>query len=99
MQWDVVDPVLVAAGDYYIYAVTTDASQFQVGRSSKKVAVRHSPFLRLDVLNDQVLSGADTIVTGGLHPQQFVSITWGRSGRDGDRDVDDNAQISLYYST
>lgn len=99
VQWDVVDPVLVAAGDYYIYAVTTDASQFQVGRSSKKVAVRHSPFLRLDVLNDQVLSGADTIVTGGLHPQQFVSITWGRSGRDGDRDVDDNAQISLYYST
>ena len=82
-----------------IYAVATDASAFQVGRSSGRVSVRHSPFLRLDVLNDRVLSGADTIITGGQNPQQFVTVTWGRSGWDGDRDVDDDAQISLYYTT
>ncbi len=99
VEWDIGDPEIVVAGDYYIYAVATDASAFNVGRSSGKVIVRHSPFLQLDVLNDRVLSGADTIATGGTNPQQFVTVTWGRSGWDGDRDVDDDAQISLYYTT
>ncbi len=99
VEWNIGEPEIVQAGDYYIYAVATDASAFQVGRSSARVSVRHSPFLRLDVLNDRVLSGADTIVTGGPNPQQFVTVTWGRSGWDGDRDVDDDAQISLYYTT
>ena len=99
VAWDIGVPEIVEAGAYYIYAVATDASAFNVGRSSARVIVRHSPFLRLDVLNDRVLSGADTIVTGGASPQQFVTVTWGRSGWDGDRDVDDDAQISLYYTT
>ena len=30
---------------------------------------------------------------------RFVSISWGETGLAGDIDIDDNAQISLYYST
>ena len=96
--WNVVDPQLVPVGDYYIYAVVSDGKTHVLRRSDARVRVRHSPFLRLDALDDGVLVGADTIDTGGLRPQRFVTFTWGRSGVDGDGDLDDDARISLYYS-
>ena len=55
--------------------------------------------MRLDALNDAVTSGADTLKTGGLRPQQYVTLTWGRTGSAGDGDPDSDAIISLYYST
>ena len=96
--WNVLDPQLVPVGDYYIYAATSDGKSHALRRSDAQVRVRHSPFLRLDALDDGVLTGADTIDTGGVRPQRFVTFTWGRSGVDGDDDVDDDARISLYYS-
>jgi len=96
--WNIVEPELIAAGDYYIYAAVSDGKTHSLRRSEGQVKVRHSPFLRLDALNDEVVSGADTIVTGGVEPQRFVTFTWGRSGFSGDEDVDDDARISLYYS-
>ena len=95
--WNVVEP-LVPAGDYYVYAAASDGETHSLRRSERQVKVRHSPFLRLDALSDEVISGADTIVTGGVEPQRFVTFTWGRSGFGGDEDVDDDARISLYYS-
>lgn len=97
--WNVVKPELVAAGDYYVYAATSDASARSLRRSERQVRVRHSPYLRLDALDDRVLSGADTIITGGIRAQRFVTFTWGRSGIDGDGDLDDDARISLYFSS
>jgi hypothetical protein len=96
--WNIVEPELVAAGDYYVYAAASDGETHSLRRSERQVRVRHSPFLRLDALNDEVISGADTIVTGGVEPQRFVTFTWGRRGFGGDEDVDDDARISLYYS-
>lgn len=96
--WNIVEPELIPAGDYYIYAAASDGQTHSLLRSERQVRVRHSPFLRLDALNDEVVSGADTIVTGGVEPQRFVTFTWGRSGFGGDEDIDDDARISLYYS-
>ncbi|MEW6752878.1 MAG: hypothetical protein AB1505_18145 [Candidatus Latescibacterota bacterium] len=96
--WDVAAPEPVTAGDYYVYAVASDGTSHAVGRSAYRIRVRHSPFLELDALDDGVLTGADTIVTGGVRPQRYVTFTWGRSLADGDSDPDDDARISLYYS-
>ena len=98
-RWDIVSPELAAAGDYYIYAVGVGGAETTLRRSDNQIHVRHSPFLRLDALDDAVTSGADTVKTGGLRPQQFVTVTWGRSGSDGDGDPDSDAAIALYYST
>ena len=96
--WNVTTPV-VLAGDYYVYAVAIGGSEAAIRRSDHQVRVRHSPFLRLDALNDDVLEGADTLRTGGLRPQRFITFTWGRSGTDGDFDLDGDASIDLYYSS
>ena len=96
--WNVVEPEPVAAGDYFVYAATSDGSARSLRRSERQVRVRHSPYLILDALDDRVISGADTIVTGGTRAQRFVTFTWGRSGLDGDGDLDDDARISLFYS-
>ena len=98
-RWDILSPELAAAGDYYVYAVGVGGAERSLQRSDHQVRVRHSPFLKLDALEDGVTSGADTLKTGGLRPQQFVTITWGRSGSDGDGDPDSDATIALYYST
>jgi hypothetical protein len=97
--WDILEPELVPEGDYYIYAVAGDGDRVDMWRSEFRILVRHAPFLRLDPLDDQVLSGADTVRSGGVRPQRFVSLTWGRSGIDGDGDADGDAQIDFYWST
>ncbi len=96
--WDILEPEVVPAGNYYIYAVASDGADFDLRRSQNQVRVQHSPLLRLDVLDDRVRTGVTTIATGGLRPQRFVTLTWGRNGFNGDEDIDDNARISLYYS-
>lgn len=97
-SWDILEPEVVEAGAYYIYAVASDGRNFTLGRSQYQVRVQHSPFLRMDPVADRA-SGADTIATGGLRPQRYLTFTWGRSGSDGDQDLDDDAQLSLFYST
>jgi hypothetical protein len=96
VTWDVLAPELVPAGAYYIYAVASDGRNHTLGLSEEAVQVRHSPYLRLDPLAD---SGVAAIETGGPRPQRYLTFTWGRSGSDGDQDLDDNARIDLYYST
>ncbi len=96
--WDILDPVTVSAGDYFIYAAATDLSATALMRSAGIVQVRHAPFLRMDALNDGSLSWPDTIITGGIRPQRFITFSWGRRGFDGDADIDDDALIDLYLS-
>lgn len=96
VNWDVLEPLLVPAGSYYIYALASDLGNHVLGRSEGMVAVRHSPYLRLDPLNDE---GSAAVETGGIRPQRYLTLTWGRSGSDGDQDPDDDARIALYYST
>ncbi len=97
-NWDISAADFVPAGTYYIYAAASDGSQVALRRSSGQVRVRHAPFLRLDALNDKAFSAVDTIATGGVNPQRYISISWSRRGIDGDGDIDDDARIELYYS-
>ena len=97
--WNVRDPVTISEGDYYLYLVAIAGSDVVVGRSEDQIYVRHTPFLRIDPTDDRVLSGSDSIFTGGHRPQQFITLTWGRGGHDGDYDLDDNAIIDFYVST
>ena len=96
--WDVQVETVVPSGSYYIWAVAYDGKSSALARSAGQVHVRHSPFLRLDPLNDRAHVSVDTVHTGGLYPQRYVTFTWGRSGIDGDRDLDSDATIELYYS-
>ncbi|MCC7264762.1 MAG: T9SS type A sorting domain-containing protein, partial [Candidatus Latescibacteria bacterium] len=96
VSWDVLEPSLVPAGSYYIYAVASDRGTRTLGRSGEPIEVRHAPYLRLDPLDDV---GATTVQTGGPRPQRYLTFTWGRGGSDGDQDRDDDARIDLYYST
>ncbi|MFA6111313.1 MAG: hypothetical protein WDA75_21360 [Candidatus Latescibacterota bacterium] len=96
--WDISAPPLVAAGDYYLYLAASDGQTQALRRSVRRVHLRHSPFLQLDPLDDEVLSGADTVVTGGRRPQRYLTLTWGRNGADGDGDLDSDARIGLYFS-
>ncbi len=97
-SWHILNPELVPQGEYFVYAASRDGSTAALRRSSGQVRVRHAPFLRLDALNDDAFAGVDTIVTGGLRPQRYISFSWGRSGIDGDADIDSDARIDLYYS-
>lgn len=97
VDWDIVGPPAVPAGDYYIYAIAAGGGQSTIDRTTRQIQVRHSPFLRLDATVDGGV--ADTIITGGLRPQRFTTLTWGRNGPGGDADVDDDATIDLYLSS
>ena len=97
VPWDILTPQVVPAGSYYLYAVASDGRSRTLGRSQTPIKVRHAPYLRLDPLDDA--GTPTTVATGGVHPQRYLTFTWGRSGSDGDQDVDDDARIDLYYST
>ena len=97
--WDILEPTLVPAGDYWIYTLALGGSEVGLKRSDSQIHVRHAPHLRLDALDDAVLSGANTIVTGGERPQSFITFTWARGSIDGDDDIDGDAEIALYYSS
>jgi hypothetical protein len=84
---------VIAAGDYYVYAVITDGTLLSMTRSDTTYNVRHSPQLVFDVRVDTVVS------TGGTWPHRYHTITWNQdAGLDGDFDRDDSAVIDLYYS-
>jgi hypothetical protein len=95
-DWDTTAPTVVPEGDYYLYAVAVGGTQSTIARTSRQILVRHAPFLHLDATRDG--GSADTIHTGGIRAQRYLTLTWGRNGAGGDDDVDDNARIDLYYS-
>lgn len=89
-SWDVSNPI-VTEGDYYIYAVATDSLSLAVGRSSSTLKVRHSPnFTFYEPSID-----TQRIVNTGSQP--IYSIQWQKG--PGDNDIDNDANISFYFTT
>ena len=88
-SWDVTSPI-ITQGSYYLYAVASDGESVDVGNSAQVLLVAHSPSL---TLYEPARNTQRTIDTGS---QPVYTIQW-QKGR-GDRDLDDNASISLYFT-
>ena len=88
--WDVTSP-LIAQGAYYIYAVATDSITTTVGQSSAPLVVRHTPSF---AFYEPAVDTQRRIDTGS---QPIYTIQWQKG--PGDSDIDDNATISLYFTT
>ena len=89
-SWDVTAP-LVREGSYYIYAVATDSISTSVGNSSTALVVKHSPsFSFYEPPRDTQRS-----IDSGSQP--VYTIQWQKG--PGDRDLDNNASIALYFTT
>ena len=82
---------LVREGSYYIYAVATDSISTSVGNSSTALVVKHSPsFSFYEPPRDTQRS-----IDSGSQP--VYTIQWQKG--PGDRDLDNNASIALYFTT
>lgn len=89
--WDITDPVTVADGTYYLYAVATDSISVTVGNSATSLVVKHSPsFTFFEPAKDTQRS----IDSGS---QSAYTIQWQKG--PGDDDFDDDASIDLYFTT
>ena len=89
-SWDITSP-LVAQGGYFIYAVATDSSDVVVGNSAQQLVVRHSPSFTFyeppkDTQRD-INSGSQPVYT----------IQWQKG--PGDKDLDEDAKIDLFFTT
>ncbi len=89
-SWDVTSP-LVAQGTYYLYAVATDSITTTVGNSSVALVVLHSPSF---TFYEPAVDTQRRIDTGS---QPIYTIQWQKG--PGDKDLDDNAAIALYFTT
>jgi len=88
--WDIGSP-LVAEGIYYLYAVATDSISVSVGNSSTALVVKHSPaFTFYEPAEDTQRS-----VDSGSQP--VYTIQWQKG--PGDKDLDHDASIALYFTT
>ena len=92
INWDIYTSAAsyVTAGDYKMYAVVCDGKHYDVVASGKEFYVRHSPSITLDNVDNQ---------TPDTKTERYVTISWGQTGVDGDKDIDDSATIALYYNT
>ncbi|MCK5525705.1 MAG: hypothetical protein KAJ05_01055, partial [Candidatus Latescibacteria bacterium] len=92
INWDIYtsSASYVTAGDYKMYAVVCDGKNVDVVTSAKEFYVKHSPSITLDNVDN---------ATPNTNTERYVTISWGQTGVDGDKDIDDSATISLYFST
>ncbi|MCK5327062.1 MAG: hypothetical protein KAR36_00545, partial [Candidatus Latescibacteria bacterium] len=92
INWDIYTSgaSYVTAGDYKMYAVACDGKNVDVVTSAKEFYVKHSPSITLDNVDN---------ATPNTNTERYVTISWGQTGVDGDKDIDDSATISLYFST
>ena len=89
-SWDITSP-LVSQGSYFLYAVATDSAHVTVGNSTASLTLRHSPSF---VFFEPPENTQRTIDTGS---QPIYTIQWQKG--PGDKDLDHNANISLYFTT
>jgi hypothetical protein len=89
-SWDITKPV-VPQGAYYLYAVASDGASVTLGQSGQSLQVSHSPSLTLY----EPARNTQREIDSGSQP--VYTIQW-QKGR-GDEDLDDNASISLYFTT
>jgi len=93
----------VSAATYYIYAVANDGKHQSIliskgtdSSDTENIAVKHSPDLTIDSLSEY-----DTAATAGditIDPSQtdVIMLSWGKSGINGDSDIDDSCVIEFY---
>lgn len=89
-SWDVTSP-LIPQGAYFLYAVATDGQSVVVQNSTQVLQVRHSPSLTFY----EPARNTQRRIDSGSQP--VYTIQW-QKGR-GDQDLDDDANISLYFTT
>ena len=87
----VIDSLAVEEGGYYLYAVATDSVDVTVGNSTMTLTVKHSPSF---VFFEPPIDTQRDIDTGS---QPVYTIQWQKGPGDSDRDND--ATISLYFTT
>ena len=87
--WDVTSPI-ITQGAYYLYAVASDGVSVAVGNSGQVLQVAHSPSL---TLYEPARNTQRTIDSGS---QPVYTFQWQKG--QGDRDLDHDASISLYYT-
>ena len=88
--WDVTNP-LVAQGGYFLYAVATDSTDVAVGNSSQQLVVRHSPAFTFY----EPATATQRDIDSGSQP--VYTIQWQKG--PGDKDLDEDATINLYFTT
>ncbi len=88
--WSIItdDTTFVAKGTYTVYAVATDGKNIGFGSSASTYTVQHSPTITLS---------APTTGTFDTGTSQVLMIAWHGSNGDGDKDIDDDATIDLYW--
>ena len=95
--WEVLSGNLVPSGSYYIWAVVNDGKSIATARSAGRV--HGASFVSAIGPSKRSRSrGRGYDPHGRTIPQRCVTFTWGRSGVDGDRDLNSDATIELYYS-
>ena len=105
--WDLnVTPYLTATS-YTVYAVANDGThqvvQTATGHSSTNLTVNlvHAPDLIIDALTEYdnepgtAPDGMDGVQID-LSQNKYIMLSWGKSGVDGDKDLDDSCIISFY---
>ncbi len=97
-SWDITDSVYVSgdsaaveAGNYTLYVVVSDSTDFVVGESKGQIIVRHSPYF---VFYEPAKDTHRRIDSGS---QPVYTIQWQKG--PGDSDFDDDAKIDLYFTT
>jgi len=88
-SWDVTNP-LITQGSYYLYTVASDGTSVTVGSSAQQLQVAHSPSLTFY----EPARNTQRVINSGSQP--VYTVQW-QKGR-GDKDLDDNANISLYFT-
>jgi hypothetical protein len=92
---------VVPAKSYTVYGILCDSKHFYMttlkgaGASSLSASVNNSPKLLFDALTEYDTNGAAGIQVD-VARQDVIMVSWGKSGINGDKDLDDSALIELY---
>jgi hypothetical protein len=89
-SWDISSP-LIPQGLYYLYAVASDSVSASVGNSTGALVLRHSPSFTF------YEPAKDTQRQLYSRSQPVYAIQWQKG--PGDKDLDHNANIALYFTT
>lgn len=106
-EWDVapVGSSYIPAETYYLYAVAYDTKHTDlltclgtVPGDVETVTIKHSPDFEFDAWTeyDTDLAGPITDIELNIASHDKLVISWGKTGIDGDKDIDDSCLISFY---
>ncbi len=106
-NWDVtpVGGSFIAANQYTLYVVACDgkhtsllASKGTDSASQETIAIKHSPSLVIDVLNEYDSDAVTPQIDIETAEHDVIMLSWGKRGVNGDSDIDDSAVIEFYIA-